>query len=167
MISPSTAARLAVLLLASCAWGQPVLRLKARQGQRLTGNLPRNAHYILHFNEYPGADLREELARRGVRVLEYVPDNALMVSSRAAVSLAGLPLAGAGSLEALDKISPLLAEQVAGAGAGGLPLGCRTVALTGNRALTGFRHYRKSGSAAESTCSCRTTRPRAGTGKAR
>jgi Matrixin len=115
MISPGTAARLAFLLLASCAWGQPVLRLKARQGQRLTGNLPRNAHYILHFNEYPGAGLREELARRGVRVLEYVPENGLMVSSRAVVSLAGLPLAGAGSLEALDKISPLLAEQVTGA----------------------------------------------------
>jgi hypothetical protein len=115
MMSPRKAAGAAILFMAFCAWGQPSLRLKTGPIHRLTGHLPRCTHYILHFNTYPGRDLRDELVRRGIRILQYVPDNGLMVSSPAEVSLADLPLAGSGSLETADKISPLLAEWVAGA----------------------------------------------------
>jgi hypothetical protein len=115
MMSPRKAAGAAILLVASYAWGQPALRLKTRPIQRLTGHFPRGPHYVLHFDTYPGRDVRDELVRRGIRILQYVPENALMVSSSAETSLAGLPLAGSGSLETADKISPLLVEQVAGA----------------------------------------------------
>src|SRR5450432_665323 len=71
--------------------------------------LPR--HFILEFRSYPGAGTRRELARRGIRTLQYLPDNGLMVSSDAAPNLAGLDLQSAGALQPEDKLSPLLAAQ--------------------------------------------------------
>jgi hypothetical protein len=59
--------------------------------------------------------MRQELERRGIRVLQYVPDSALMVASPVAPDLDGLEVLSAGALEPADKISPLLADQVAGA----------------------------------------------------
>jgi len=44
---------------------------------------PGAKHYILQFESYPDADIRADLAGRGIRILQYVPDNALMVSSAA------------------------------------------------------------------------------------
>jgi hypothetical protein len=69
----------------------------------------------VQFRVYPGPEIREELARRHIRVLGYVPDSALMVSTGAALDLEGLDVTWAGALEAADKISPLLATQAAGA----------------------------------------------------
>jgi hypothetical protein len=71
--------------------------------------LPR--HFILEFRSYPGPDTRQELARRGIRTLQYLPDNGLMVSSEAAPNLAGLDLLSAAALAPEDKLSPLLADQ--------------------------------------------------------
>jgi hypothetical protein len=50
-----------------------------------------------------------------MRVLQYVPDSALMVASPVTPDLDGLDILSAGTLAPSDKISPLLADQVTGA----------------------------------------------------
>ena len=113
------AAGLTLLLLSQCAWAQNPIRLRTRtlQPQRGETALPPaaranertlRAHYILQFSAYPGPEIRRELERRGVRVLGYVPDSALMVSSDPAADLRGLGAIWAGSLETRDKLSPRL-----------------------------------------------------------
>src|ERR1035441_1605140 len=49
-----------------------------------------------------------------MRVLQYVPDAALMVASPVTPDVAGLGVISAGPLDASYKISPLLAKQVTG-----------------------------------------------------
>ena len=109
----------ALVLLMSQMWAQPVIRLKAAApGARPIGRLPRHGratHFLLQFPTEPGPAIRQELERRGMRVLQYVPDSTLMVASPVAPDLDGLEVLSAGELEPSDKISPLLAEQVAGA----------------------------------------------------
>jgi Matrixin/Glucodextranase, domain B len=120
-MNTSRAAGAALLLAATCAWAQAPLRLKARAGaaevpaRGSRPGTPRGNHYILQFPGFPDATVRAELVRRGIRVLQYVPDNALMVSSSPSADLNGLPLEWAGALEASDKISPVLTGQVSGA----------------------------------------------------
>lgn len=120
------AAFAASFLLASGLCAQGPIRLKARGAGQITSQTlrrpagqirytARGAHYILQFTSFPGAQTRRELERRGVRVLQYVPDSALMVSSVTAPDLNGLEVTWAGPLQAADKISPVLAEQVSGA----------------------------------------------------
>jgi hypothetical protein len=53
--------------------------------------------------------MRRALAERGVRVLGYVPESGLMVSSEGNVDLSALDVAWAGALEASDKLSPAVA----------------------------------------------------------
>ena len=70
-----------------------------------------DAHWILQFKAFPAADLRPDLARRGVRVLEYVPDSALMVSfrqspGRQSPNLRGLGITWTGQLTAPDRTAP-------------------------------------------------------------
>ena len=65
-------------------------------------------HYILQFRSHPGPEIRTELVRRGIRVLGYVPDSGLMVSSPSAPDLEGLEVTWSGSLAASDKLSPEL-----------------------------------------------------------
>lgn len=109
----------AVFLLISCTWAQPVIHLKAgAAGARTAKMLPRHGratHFLLQFPTEPGPEMRRELERRGMRVLQYVPDAALMVASPVTPDLAGLPVLSAAALEPSDKISPLLADQVTGA----------------------------------------------------
>jgi hypothetical protein len=69
------------------------------------------SHWILQFKDFPGADLRRELARRGVRVLEYVPHSALIVSfcqsiGRQSPDLRGLNIIWTGQLTAADRTAP-------------------------------------------------------------
>jgi len=114
---------MALLLLASCARAGDAIHLKARMVRTETGqvgSLPRRppgfsgrTHYILQFRSYPGPETRRELERRRVRVLAYVPDNALMVSSDSSADLEGLDVDWAGSLEIQDKLSPLVATETA------------------------------------------------------
>lgn len=108
------------LLLTPWAQAQQSIRLKARGAvsrysskRRQAGVLPH--HYVLEFRSYPGPETRQELGRRGIRVLQYLPDLGLMVSSDAQPDLAGLEVTWAGALDAGDKISPLLQAQSAGA----------------------------------------------------
>jgi hypothetical protein len=99
------------LVLAGSAAGQAVLRLKARVNPvRPALHRPVNlegTHFILQFRTYPDSRLREELVRRGMQILEYVPDNGLLVSGLAFV-WEGLDVAAASPVESTDKISPLL-----------------------------------------------------------
>ncbi|MBZ5584153.1 MAG: matrixin family metalloprotease [Acidobacteriia bacterium] len=109
------AAGTALLLAAQCAWAGDVIHLKARTvrpapGAAAVTGVSRRAHFIVQFPSYPGPEIRQELQRRGVRVLGYVPDNGLMISADAGVRLEGLDLAWSGNLEAADKLSPLLSE---------------------------------------------------------
>jgi len=113
-------AALTLLLLSQCAWGQNPIRLQTRTFQPQRGEIalppaargaepaPR-VHYILQFSAYPGPEIRQALESRGVRVLGYVPDSALMVSSGASADLRGLGATWAGPLETPDKLSPRLA----------------------------------------------------------
>jgi hypothetical protein len=109
----------ATFLLVSCVGAQPVVRLKARAvGARPARMLPRHGratHFLLQFPTEPGPEMRRELERRGMRVLQYVPDAALMVASPVTPELEGLGVLSAAALEPSEKISPLLADQVTGA----------------------------------------------------
>lgn len=103
--------------------GQNPIRLKAREidprmpvGAASAGpNTGGLRHYIVQFRSYPGPELRQELARRDIRVLAYVPEWALMVSGKAPLDLAGLEATWSGTLEASDKLSPALETEPAGA----------------------------------------------------
>ena len=108
----------AVILLVSCVWAQPVVHLKAGAlGARPAKMLPRHGrgtHYLLQFATEPGPQVRRELERRGMHVLQYVPEAALMVASQVTPDLEGLGVISAAPLDASYKISPLLAAQVTG-----------------------------------------------------
>jgi len=112
-----------MLLMLPASWGQPVARLKAgsadRRVSRVAPGVParrgRTTHFLLRFPAEPGPDLLRQLEHRGMKVLQYVPDAALMVASVGVPNLEGLDLLSAAGLEFSDKISPLLDEQVAGA----------------------------------------------------
>ena len=108
----------AVILLVSCVWAQPVVHLKAGAlGARPAKILPRHGrgtHYLLQFATEPGSQVRRELERRGMHVLQYVPEAALMVASLVTPDLEGLGVISAAPLDASYKISPLLAAQVTG-----------------------------------------------------
>jgi hypothetical protein len=69
----------------------------------------------VQFPSYPGLEARQELALRRIRVLQYVPDNTLMVLAGRGSNLEGLGVIWAGELEAEDKISPLLAAEASNA----------------------------------------------------
>ncbi|MDE3168412.1 MAG: hypothetical protein KGN36_21600, partial [Acidobacteriota bacterium] len=103
-----------ILILAAPALFGQHLRLKSGAIAGARGRV-RGGHVIVQFAAYPDAAVREDLVRRGLRVLEYVPDNALMVAAGPHADFSGLNVAWAGSLEATGKLSPLLAEQVSGA----------------------------------------------------
>jgi hypothetical protein len=109
------AAAAAFVLVNSCVWAQTGLHLKSSSGAAARNSRPRGSHVILQFTGYPDRAIRETLAGRGITVLQYVPDNALMVSADPAVDLSGIDLLWAGSLTVSDKISPVLAQQTSGA----------------------------------------------------
>ncbi len=105
---------LAALVAAPGARAQDAIRLRNRAFRPAEtmprAELPRErSHYILQFRGFPGPTLRAELAKRGVRVLGYVPDSALMVSGEGALNLEGMDLEWSGPLDPADKISPALA----------------------------------------------------------
>ena len=102
----------ACFLSAAYGQSQPGIHLKAHSAYQSSrdplGRAPLPHHFILEFRSYPGPETRRELARRGIRTLQYVPDNALMVSGPATANLAGLDLRSARGMDAEDKLSPLL-----------------------------------------------------------
>ncbi len=120
---PKSSATAILLLLVRVLWGQPEVRLKARadasrasRGASGVGaRHGRTTHFLLRFPAEPEPGLLRELERRGMKVLQYVPDAALMVASAGVPNLEGLGALSAAGLEVSDKISPLLDELVAGA----------------------------------------------------
>jgi hypothetical protein len=118
------AALMACLLLGDLTWAQGAIRLKTRtidtaqvasQGQPAGRPLLGGRHYLLEFPSYPGPDVLAQLAERGIRVVQYVPDNTLMVLVGRGLNLEGLGAIWVGELEAEDKISPLLATHASNA----------------------------------------------------
>jgi hypothetical protein len=70
-----------------------------------------SSHWIFQFKDFPDVAVRGELARRGVRVLEYVPDSALIVSfhqspDRQSPDLTGLNITWTGQLTPADRTAP-------------------------------------------------------------
>ena len=66
-------------------------------------------HLILRFESRPGPRLLAELASRGIRVLAFLPETALVVTPRAELDLRGLGVTWVGPMRPADKISPALA----------------------------------------------------------
>jgi hypothetical protein len=99
---------IAALLLFLPAGAQTGIRLKSGVVDLRSRPSRLGRHYVLYFSSYPDATVREELARRSVRILEFLPDSGLMVSSDGPPVLGGLDVAWAGSLTAADKLSPQL-----------------------------------------------------------
>jgi hypothetical protein len=97
-----------------CA-GQPI-RLKTRvlypDGRRVTARS--GGHVVLQFASRPGPELVAELGRRGIRVLSYLPDSALMVSAASSPNVQGLGVVWSGPLEPADKVSPLFETEGSG-----------------------------------------------------
>uniref|UniRef100_Q029Q8 Peptidase M10A and M12B, matrixin and adamalysin n=1 Tax=Solibacter usitatus (strain Ellin6076) TaxID=234267 RepID=Q029Q8_SOLUE len=111
--------RLALVLTlfsAPCASGQPLLRLKARTAttgpQRRINN---GTHYILQFAAEPVPSDLDELKGRGIHVLQYVPESALIVASAAPPDLRGLNVVSMTTMDVSDKISPVLGGTISGA----------------------------------------------------
>jgi hypothetical protein len=103
-----------VATLMVCAVGaqaQPALHFKARMNPERA--MPRRSgtwggtHYVVQFDRYPDQQIRSKISGRGLQILEYVPDNALLVSGPRA-ALEGLALLAAAPVPPEDKISPLL-----------------------------------------------------------
>ncbi|HWB86492.1 MAG TPA: matrixin family metalloprotease [Bryobacteraceae bacterium] len=97
--------------LAQIAGAQGFIRLKGRtidtRGHApVRTRLVAHHHYILQFGSFPGAEVRGELARRGIQVLSYVPDDAVGISVSADADLNGLDVIWSGSLAPADKLSP-------------------------------------------------------------
>lgn len=104
------------LILAHSAWAGSAIHLKNRTISSFSGVSAKiGKHYMLQFGSYPDAGVRAELARRGVRVLSYVPDSTLMVVSDTVPNLDGLNVMSAGSLTASDKLAPGLVYSRRGA----------------------------------------------------
>jgi hypothetical protein len=98
-----------LLLICPTIWGQEVIRLKSRSLPAVARRSapPRiipGRHYILSFSAAPGPQLLEALAGHGIRILQYVPDSALMVFVPPQANLDGLDIVFATQLEVKDKI---------------------------------------------------------------
>jgi hypothetical protein len=66
----------------------------------------RPSHLLLQFDGRPGDEVIAELARRGIRVLRRIPDDAVMAVAKDGWNLEGLPVRWAGPLTVADKMSP-------------------------------------------------------------
>ena len=120
---------LLILLMICCAHGQeitpgqPVLHLKNRSWtttndlQTFSGTAAKSrtgqaGHYIIQFDQFPSQEQLWTLEDRGVTILGYVPENAVVVSASGQIGLEGLNAHWRGRLESQDKISPLLTTEV-------------------------------------------------------
>jgi Matrixin len=109
----------AAALFVAAARGQSILRLKTKQTVIANSTpvsviahtrTPARLHWIVQFLNAPGRTELVELERRGIRVLSYIPDNAVSVAARAGAVWDGLGAQWIGQLEPEEKISPLLAS---------------------------------------------------------
>src|ERR1700680_4170745 len=97
---------------------QPSLNLKTRRidtpgwepvSQLHSPKILGRGHLLLQFDQHPSAETVQELTRRGIIVLEAVPENGLAVSLAWPVPVHGLGLRYAAPIDPADKISPLIA----------------------------------------------------------
>jgi hypothetical protein len=92
---------------------QPPLRLKIPpQGPEVYQIPPASGriHIIVHFPTFPTGDTLLALTARGATLLQYVPDNGVLVNIGVYADLTSLPLHYAGALTPQQKISPLIAK---------------------------------------------------------
>src|SRR3954452_437836 len=99
----------------------PAVRLKSRSidtgsgaiaspdRAKTAGALLASEHRILEFAAFPSRQQVQALEERGAHVLQYVPDNAVMVNLAPGTDLEGLGVRWTGALEPSDKVSPALA----------------------------------------------------------
>ncbi len=97
------------------ALAQPVLRLKVPPDPNAPAVfLPEPpaapVHVIVQFEDPPSADTLLTLAQRGAKTVAFIPDNAVLVTMDATVSLADLGVRYAAPLSPYQKISPLIAK---------------------------------------------------------
>ncbi len=106
-------------LVSAMALAQPAIHLKNRtftagrdpqafRGLSAKSRGGQGGHYIVQFDQPAQPDQVESLKQRGAAILGYVPENALMISTRGPLSLDGLNARWAGRLDREDKISPAL-----------------------------------------------------------
>ncbi len=105
------------LLLALPACGQPLLHLKARRPgttllDRANAAAPKKlnlgrSHLVVQFSRAPEAGQIRELEARGARVLEYVPDDGVLVAGGADLNLDGLGVHWSGTLTTEEKLGAL------------------------------------------------------------
>lgn len=105
-------------LVSVLAWAQPTLYLKS--GRSPAANVRADgpaaaaaptsgpSHLILQYNQAPGPQEIQDLESRGARVLDYIPDNALLVNAPEGFTPDSSQLAWAGGLLPSDKLSPKL-----------------------------------------------------------
>ena len=107
----------ALMACAAAAQAQPTIHFKARvnpeRAMSRRSGTSGGTHYVVQFDRYPDVQIRGMIAGRGLQILEYVPDNALLVSGPTA-ALDGLEFLAAAPVPPEDKISPLLNGAVAG-----------------------------------------------------
>jgi hypothetical protein len=65
----------------------------------------------VQFEDAPTPAVRVALEARGARVLQDVPDNALLIAANASLSLDGLDVRYAAALDPRSKVSPLMEEE--------------------------------------------------------
>ena len=96
------------------ALAQPVLRLKVPPDPNAPSVLlpdpPAAVHVIVQFEDPPSPGTLLALADRGATPVAFIPDNAVLVTMNAAVSLSGLGARYAAPLSPYQKISPLIAN---------------------------------------------------------
>jgi hypothetical protein len=106
-------------LLPAFVWAQPALYLKS--GRFISAGLAAGTvaqaaalpsegpgHVILQFASPPGAAEIRELTVRGAQVLDYIPENAVLLSANPGFSVDGLNVVWTGRLRASDKLSSKL-----------------------------------------------------------
>jgi hypothetical protein len=108
-----------LVLLSQCAWAGDLIRLKSRTIDGAQGSLrrrtpPGGKYLLVQFQEHPGAQLRAELARRGFRIISYVPDSSLLLEAPQGADLSGLGARWTGPLDAADKLSKGLNDEDSG-----------------------------------------------------
>jgi hypothetical protein len=119
-----------LLMLAGVLPADQVIRFKTRLLQApddlqahsvgaLKRRRPGKSHFLIQFSSPPSSTQIQELKRRGAAIMSYVPDAALVVSARDAVSWDDLDLRFVGRLEAVDKLSPMLSPDQTPDGNGG------------------------------------------------
>ncbi|MBM3788232.1 MAG: hypothetical protein FJW30_28180, partial [Acidobacteria bacterium] len=99
----------AMVLVAGAGALNAGIHLKARAGraeriERSKSRSAERAHYIVHFESVPNDDTRKALSKRGLRVVAYLPDTAVIVGVSGEPRFEGLGVTGYESLTAEDKL---------------------------------------------------------------